>query len=180
VISNAIARRYAKALVQLGAENNLLEQFTSELEAVDRVIAGSSELYSLLSDPAFTVVQKKEVMRELATKLGCCELVSNFLLLLVDKGRIICLPQIVSTYKQLADEQAGVIRPLIKSAMPLDDGQLAALSSALESRTGKKVIPEIVVDQTLLGGVVTQIGDIVYDCSVKTQLERINDILQKG
>jgi F0F1-type ATP synthase, delta subunit (mitochondrial oligomycin sensitivity protein) len=50
----------------------------------------------------------------------------------------------------------------------------------LEKKTGKKVIPDVVVDTSLIGGLVTQIGDTAYDSSVKTQLKRIQDILQKG
>lgn len=180
MISNAIARRYAKALVQLGSENGLVEQFSRELKAVKDLIAGSAELAAVLGNPAFTAEQKKQVVKELVVRLGCCELVSNFLLLLVDKNRIAFLPQIAETYEQLADEQSGVVRPLITTAFPLDEGQIAAIGTALEQKTGKKVVPQVSVDQSLVGGVVAQIGDIVYDCSVKTQLTRIHDILQKG
>ncbi len=111
---------------------------------------------------------------------ACSELVGNFLLLLVDKNRVAFLGQIVQTYETLADEFSGVIRPVIKTAFALDDSQVAAIQSALEKKTGKKVIPQVIVDQSLLGGVVTQIGDTAYDSSVKTQLKRIQDILQKG
>jgi F-type H+-transporting ATPase subunit delta len=106
--------------------------------------------------------------------------VSNFLLLLVDKNRMIFLPQIVQTYAVLADQQSGVIRPVVTSAFALNDTQVAAIKDALEQKTGKKIVPQVVIDSSLIGGVVTQIGDIAYDSSVKTQLTRIHDILQKG
>jgi F-type H+-transporting ATPase subunit delta len=57
---------------------------------------------------------------------------------------------------------------------------VVAIQGALEKKTGKKVVPQMIVDKSLLGGVVTQIGDIAYDNSVKTQLKQIKDILQKG
>lgn len=180
MINNAIARRYAKALVQLGSENNLNERFSKELEAVEGLVSGNAELRAVFSNPAFTADQKKQIMKELVAKLSCSELVVNFLLLLVDKNRISCLAQIVQTYEQLADEQSGVIRPVITSALPLADAQVAAIKAALEQKSGKKVVPQVSVDAALIGGVVTQIGDIAYDSSVKTQLARIHDILQKG
>ena len=180
MINNAIARRYAKALVQLGAESGLIERFSQDLAAVDTQIAGSAELQAALGNPALTAEQKKQIVKELVGRLGCSELVTNFLLLLVDKNRMICLPQIVQTYGQLADEQSGVVRTKITSAFTLDEAQVAAIKTALEQKTGKKVLPQVSVDPSLIGGVVTQIGDIAYDSSVKTQLARIHDILQKG
>jgi F-type H+-transporting ATPase subunit delta len=112
--------------------------------------------------------------------LQTSELVANFVLLLVDKNRVVFLGQIVETYEKLADEQSGVIRPVITTAFALDDAQIASITGALEQKTGKKVLPQVTVDQSLIGGVLTQIGDIAYDSSVKSQLARINDILQKG
>jgi F-type H+-transporting ATPase subunit delta len=180
VINNAIARRYAKALVQLGSENGLIDRFSQELKVVDELIAGNTELRSVFGNPAFTAEQKKQIMRELVGRMQCSTLVANFLLLLVDKNRVACLPQIVETYGKLADEQSGVVRPLITSAFALDDAQINAIKGALERKTGKKVLPHVTVDPSLIGGVITQIGDIAYDSSVKTQLAQIHDILQKG
>ncbi len=180
MINNTIARRYAKAMVQLGSEGGLVDSFREELAAVDRLFAGNAELRAAFGDPALTHEQKKLIMKELVAKLACSELVGNFLLLLVDKNRTAFLGQIVQAYEKLADEFSGVIRPIIRSAFPLDDSQVAAIQVALEKKSGKKVVPQVLVDASLLGGVVTQIGDTAYDSSVKTQLKRIQDILQKG
>lgn len=178
--NNALAKRYAKALVQLGSEGGLIDRFRDELSVIDSIFKANYELRAAFADPALTQEQKKNIMKDLAAKAACSELVGNFLLLLVDKNRVSFLGQIVQTYEKLADEFSGVIRPVITTAFPLDDGQVGAIQSALEKKTGKKVVPQMVVDQSLLGGIVTQIGDIAYDNSVKTQLKRIKDILQKG
>jgi len=180
VINNTLARRYAKALVQIGSEDGLIDRFRDELTAVDRVFAANANLKAVFANPAFTAEQKKEIMKDLVAKVNCSELVGNFLLLLVDKNRVAFLDQIIHTYQTLADEQSGIIRPVIKTAFALDDSQVASIQSALEKKSGKKVIPQVTVDATLLGGVVTQIGDTAFDSSVKTQLKRIQDILQKG
>ncbi len=180
MINKTIARRYAKALVQLGSEGGLIDRFREELAAVDGLFSGNGELRAAFANPAFTAEQKKEIMKGLVEKAKCSELVGNFLLLLVDKNRVAFLGQIVQTYQKLADEQSGVIRPVIRTAFDLDAGQVTAIQGALEKQTGKKVVPQVTVDSGLLGGVVTQIGDTAYDSSVKTQLKRIQDILQKG
>ena len=179
MINNALARRYAKALVQLGSEGGLIDSFREELSAIDALFRTNSELRAAFADPALTLEQKKSIMQELVAKVACSGLVKNFLLLLVDKNRVAFLGQIVQTYETLADEFSGVIRPVIRTAFALDDNQVTAIQGALEKKTGKKVVPQMVVDPSLLGGVVTQIGDIAYDNSVKTQLQHIKDILQK-
>ena len=180
MINNTIAKRYAKALVQLGSEEGLIDRFRAELAAFERLFSINAELRAAFGNPALTQEQKKTIMKELVAKLACSELVANFLLLLVDKNRVAFLGQIVQTYEKLADDFSGVIRPVISTAFPLDNSQVASIQAALEKKTGKKVIPEVSVDKSLLGGVVTQIGDIAYDSSVKTQLKRIQDTLQKG
>lgn len=180
MINNTLARRYAKALVQLGSEGGLIDRFRDELTAVERVFAANPDLKAVFGNPAFTAEQKKEIMKDLVAKAKCSELVGNFLLLLVDKNRVAFLDQIVHTYETLADEQSGIIRPIIKTAFALDAAQVESIQGALEKKSGKKVIPQVAVDQSLLGGVVTQIGDTAFDSSVKTQLKRIQDILQKG
>jgi F-type H+-transporting ATPase subunit delta len=180
VINNTLARRYAKALVQLGSEGGLIDLFRDELTAIDRLFSANPDLKALFSNPAFTAEQKKEIMKELIVKSQCSELVGNFLLLLVDKNRVAFLDQIVHTYETLADEHSGIIRPVIRTAFELDATQVATIQGALEKKSGKKVIAQVTVDKSLMGGVVTQIGDTAFDSSVKTQLKRIQDILQKG
>lgn len=180
MINNTLARRYAKALVQIGSEGGLIDRFRDELTAIERVFSANTDLKAVFANPAFTAEQKKEIMKELILTVKCSELVGNFLLLLVDKNRVAFLDQIVHTYATLADEQSGIIRPVIRTAFALDESQVASIQGALEKKSGKKVIPQVTVDQTILGGVITQIGDTAFDSSVKTQLKRIQDILQKG
>lgn len=180
MINNTIARRYAKALVQLSSEGGLVDSFRKELAGINALFEENSELRAAFSNPAFTVEQKKEIMKGLIEKSKTSKLVSNFLLLLVDKNRVAFLGQIVQTYEKLADEQSGIIRPVVRTAFPLDESQIGSIRDALEKKSGKKVIPNVVTDKTLIGGLVTQIGDTAYDSSVKTQLKRIQDILQKG
>lgn len=180
MINNTLAKRYAKALVQLGTEDGLLDRFREELAGLNGLFSADAGLRAVFANPAITAGQKREIMKSLIAKSACSELVGNFLLLLVDKNRVAFLGQIVSAYDRLADERLGVIRPRISTAFSLNDGQVAAIKAALEKRSNKKVVPQVNIDNSLIGGVVIQIGDTAFDSSVKTQLKRIQDILQKG
>jgi F-type H+-transporting ATPase subunit delta len=106
--------------------------------------------------------------------------VANFLLLLLDRGRIGYLSAIIASYGAYADEISGVVRPILYSAMPLEADKVQGIKDALTKSTGKKVVLSVEVDPALIGGVVTKIGDMVYDGSIRTQLNQIEGILQKG
>jgi F-type H+-transporting ATPase subunit delta len=178
--ANAIARRYAKALVQLASEEGALDKFQGELAKVEALFSASPELGSLLSNPAHGIEAKLDTLKELADRLSLSGTIRNFLLLLQERNRMSCLPAIFSCYNVFADELSGVVRPVVTSALPLDEARVAEIKGALEKSTGKKIVLKVELDPSLIGGVVTKIGDKVLDGSVKTQLTRIEDILQKG
>jgi F-type H+-transporting ATPase subunit delta len=180
LITNAIARRYAKALVQLGAEEGAVERFNSELTAVNAVLADNPALNSIFRSPAYGIEAKRAILRDIISKLELSGTVANFLQLILDRNRLAFLPQIAESFSAFADDLSGVIRPTLSSGLPLDGSQVGEIKAALEKSTGKKVVLNVEVDPNLIGGVVTKIGGTVYDGSVRTQLNRIEDILQKG
>jgi F-type H+-transporting ATPase subunit delta len=180
LITNTIARRYAKALVQLGTEESSVDTFNAELAALCAALRGNPELEAILGNPAYGIEAKKEILKDIVTAMSLSVTVGNFVQLLLDRNRLQFLPQIAESYGSFADELSGIIRPTLTSGLPLDDSQVEAIKEALATKTGRKVQLTVQVDPALIGGVVTQIGDMIYDGSVKTQLNRIEDILQKG
>ncbi|ACM18819.1 ATP synthase F1, delta subunit [Geotalea daltonii FRC-32] len=178
--TNAIAKRYAKALVQIGAEEGNVDKFSGELSQFTGVLAGSTSLTAVFSNPAYGIEAKKEILKEIMTKLGLSNNVANFLQLLLDRNRLPFLPQIVESFNSFADDLSGVIRPTLTSGLPLEQSQIDEIKNSLTKATGKKVVLKVEVDPSLIGGVVTKIGDKVFDGSIKTQLAKIQDILQKG
>lgn len=180
MITNAIARRYAKALVQLGAEEGAVEQFNTELAAFNATLTDNPALGSIFKSPAYGIEAKREILGDIIGRLALSGTGANFLRLLLDKNRLGLLPEIAGSYSAFADELSGVIRPTLASGMPLDESQVEGIRVALEKSTGKKVVLKVEVDPALIGGVVTKIGDKLFDGSVRTQLNRIEDILQKG
>ena len=178
--TNAIAKRYAKALVQIGSEAGTVDGFNGELTRFSTLLTGNGELSAVFANPAYGIQSKSEILKELVAKLQISPMVSNLLMLLLERGRLSVLPQIAESYGAFADELAGVIRPTLSSGLPLEPAQIEEIRTALAKSTGKKVELEVKVDPALIGGVVTKIGDKVFDGSVRTQLARIQDILQKG
>lgn len=178
--TNAIARRYAKALIQIAVDQKLVEEYYDELAGFSLALEISPEAERMLIDPGVRIEVKREVVKELVARLGISKTIGDFILLLLDKKRLDVLSQIAENYRSFADETAGILRSTITSALPLQDAQVNEIRSTLEQRTGKTIILDVATDPSLIGGVVTRIGDKVLDGSIKTQLAKIQDILQKG
>jgi F-type H+-transporting ATPase subunit delta len=95
----------------------------------------------------------------------------NLLILLVRNDRLMALPHIVQRYELLREEQENTVEASVESAFPLTDGQLNDLLKRLETRTGHKVKANVNVAPELIGGVKIQIGDEVWDASVRGQID---------
>jgi F-type H+-transporting ATPase subunit delta len=177
VILGSVARRYAKALLEIGVKQQTYDALGKELERVADTFGRSPELKQTLENPIFPLEKRKLVLDELARRLALSKIVRNFVLLLLDKGRIGSLPDVARVYHTLVDEHANRVRATVTSARPLDPTLEKRLKTALEQQSGKTVILEKKEDPAILGGVITQLGDLVYDGSVRTQLENMREQL---
>jgi len=180
-VTNArIARRYAKALLSIGTEDGQAETYKNELKDVVALFEGSKELAQVVNNPLYSRGDRKRVLEAVIERIGPSQVVSSFLLLLFDKGRMPCLKDIYSFYERLTDEAANIVRAVVESAVELPEETVEKITAALSEKTGKKVLAETRVNPALIGGVVTKIGDLVLDGSVRTQLIGLKESLQRG
>jgi len=179
VIVGSLARRYAKALLEVADKMGKLDDVAGELEDVAAVVQSSSELSHALSSPVFKVSQRKAILEDLAVRRGLAKEVKIFLAMLADRERTDALPGIARELRHMVDERLGRVRATVTSAKALTADQEKRIKSALEKQTGKQVLIEKREDATLIGGIVTQIGDMVWDGSVKQQLEEMKETILK-
>jgi len=177
---SAISRRYAKALVRLAAEQNQIERFGEELGQFSSLLAGEDLLRLILESPSFPMDRKKAILDDLLASLQPSETVKAFLGLLLEKDRLQYLTLIAGDYRALADELSGIVRAKVTAATSLSEAQRQAIGAALQKQTGKQVELTVGVDATLLGGLQAEIGGRLFDGSLRTQLNRIEDTLKKG
>jgi F-type H+-transporting ATPase subunit delta len=177
MITGSLARRYAKALLQIGIERQTYDALGRELERAGDTLKGSPELRNALENPVFSLDKRRLVLDDVSRRLALSKTVRNFVMLLLDKGRIAALPDIARVYRTLVDAHAGRVRATVTSARPLDPMLETRLKTALERQSGKVVILEKKEDPSIVGGLVTQLGDMVYDGSVRTQLQQLRDEL---
>jgi len=178
--TSAISKRYAKALVSLGSEQNKVDEFGQELSALSQVFESEASLRLLLESPSLSQEKKSEILDEVLTKLDTSAAMRNFFGLLMQKGRMVCISQINQNYRALADELFGILRARVTAATELTAEDIKGIGAGLEKQTGKKVILTADVDVSLIGGLRTEIGGRLFDGSIKTQLKRIENTLTKG
>lgn len=178
--SVAISRRYAKALLLIGKEDGQADTYGAELQGVTDLFANESALEQAVCNPLYEAESRKKVLQALLEKLNLSPVMNSFLLLLFDKGRISFLGSINDFYQKLADELKGVARALVVSATTLSQDTLDKIQGVLSNKTGKEVKFDVKEDPSLIGGIVTQIGDLVFDGSIKTQLLNMRESLKKG
>jgi F-type H+-transporting ATPase subunit delta len=172
-----VARRYAQALLELGIEQNDLERQVEEIASVAQVWEESAELRNAVENPLVAHPAKRAVMGEVATRLGVSQTTRHALLLLVDRRRTRTLPTIARWLRELADARKGVVRAEVTTAAPLGDAYYARLQTQLEKMTGKRVVVDRRTDPNLIGGVVTRIGDRIFDGSLRTRLQTLRDVM---
>jgi len=176
----AIARRYAKALLLIGKEDGQAETYREELDGFSDLIASEKKLGQAICNPLYDAAGRKKVLEQVVERLELSGVMTSFLLLLFDKGRIGFLTSINDFYQKLADELKGVARASLVSATELSEETIEKICAALSKRTGKDIILEFEQDPALIGGIVTRIGDLVLDGSIRTQLVNMRESLKKG
>ncbi len=131
MIIGSVARRYAKALLDIGIQQQTYDALGKELDRTAATFTSSPELRNALENPVFPLEKRKLVLDELARRLGLSKVVRNFVMLLLDKGRISALPDIARAHRGLVDEYAGRVRATVTSARPLDPVLETRLKAAL-------------------------------------------------
>lgn len=180
MVNVSIARRYARALLEVATETNSLDQTTEQLTSFSKVLEKNSDLADVLTNPAFTRAQRSSVMEALFTAAGgLTPALSNLLRLLVDRGRLGYLPDIARVFLDMADVRAGRIRGKVTSAAPLAHDSLKKLEQALEKLTQRNVVLQTRVDPSVLGGVQAQVGSVVYDGTIRSQLDDLKRVLSQ-
>lgn len=175
-----VAKRYAKALFGLSLEDGKLEEYGKELSDLTRLLEQNPDLMDALSNPLYPEDVKVSVFRALAEKSEMSAVLKSFGDLLVRKDRVRHLPEIRDYYQKLVDDHNHVARAKVSAAVKLDEKAVKKIADTLSKVTGKKVVVEFRQDPELIGGVVAQIGDLVIDGSVRSQLQAIKESLKRG
>jgi len=172
-----IAKRYAKALVELSEEKKSVEKTKTDLTAFVGAVDSQPAMQKLFSSPVFTPEDKIAVIRELSGKLNLQAATQRFVEHLAETGRIRYIKDVHEAFLALLSERQNRATVQLTTAAALNNGDLADIKKKLETLTGKQVDIDSKVDSSLIGGAKARIGSVIYDGSIKNQLDKMRNHL---
>ena len=167
---------YARALLAVAAAEGDLSVVQDEIFSLSRQITDNDELSSALSDTNVPAERRAQIIEDILRGRASSTTVA-LLAMIVINGRIRDLPAIADELAALGAAQGGKQVAIVRSAVELTDDQKSRLASALQSSVGQPVEVRVVIDPSVLGGLVAQVGDTVIDGSVRRRLDQLKQAI---
>lgn len=169
-----LARRYARAIFQMALAADQAPAVGRDLDGAAQAYVHNPVLGRFLGNPKVRISNKKELLAAVLDQCGAGELCQRFLMSLLERGRMNQIPEVAAGFRNLLEEAESRTTADVASARPLSPGETDALAAALSRITRRKIGLNVTVDPGLLGGVVVRIGSVVYDGSLRGQLDRLD------
>lgn len=176
----AIARRYAEALADVATARNQVEQIDNEVRVFAEMMKSSRELHDMFASPIVSQTDKLKVLEALIARTRTGQMTANLLRTMLGHYRLHHVAEVYEQFRREMNERNGLIVAEVTTAAEIGAAEQAKLGRTLEQMTGKQVEFKFKTDPSLIGGVVTRIGSVVYDGSVRTQLQEIKVRLKQG
>lgn len=170
-------RRYALAIVEIARPSGAFAHWGDALDGLEGMTAQSAFVNALQAD-GMTDERFAAIVRQVVPDIAPVEL--NLFRLLRRKGRLALGGSITSYFRELWDEERGIQRAVVRTAVALDEAAAAAIGRQLAAATGKQIELTAEVDPSILGGAVIRIGDRLVDGSTRTRLSALRDRLRQG
>lgn len=167
------ATRYAKALFEVALAESDPARVETDLATIVAAMTDHADLRRALLNPSVSQTARTNVVRALTSQAGLQPPVANLLVMLASRGRLELLPELLDVYRERLRAHMNIVRATVSAATALPQEKVRALEQSLSGLTGKRVELDLVVDPSLIGGVVAKIGSTVYDGSIRTQLQKL-------
>ena len=173
-----VAGRYASALFDLANEQNELDAVDTDLGKFQGLLDQSEDMRRLVKSPTFAAEDQERAMKAVMDWAAIGATTGNFLRVVTRNRRLFAAQDMIDTFRLLLAKHRGETVAEVRSAIALNDEQLAALKDKLKASYGKGVRIDAKVDPSLLGGLVIKIGSRMFDSSLKTKLSNLKVVLK--
>ena len=176
--ASGLAARYAGALYELADEAKTLDEVAEDLRGMKALLADSDDFKRLVRSPVIKRDEQESAIAAIASQSGCQALTGNFLRLVARNRRLFALGEMIESYLSILATRRGEVQAKVTAAHALSDDQISRLETSLREVAGAKVSLETHVDQSLLSGLVVQLGSRMYDSSLRTKLQRLQSAMK--
>ncbi len=179
--SELIARRWAKALMELAMENEGIskDDILDDLREVSAFLRESNDLRDAMNNPSVSVEEKQVVLSKLfQNKL--MPIVYNFLIALNLKKRVGLISEIADEFQKELEQLRNIVRVHVTSAIDLNDGRKDEIKNRIAEKLKKNVIIDWSVDCNIIAGLIFNINETIIDNSIRHKLENLSKMIMKG
>ena len=171
--TSGLAERYAAALFDLADERRALDAVAGDLRELRTMLHESGDLARLLRSPVVSRDEQGKAVAALSERAGLAPLTRDFLGLVAKNRRLFAVPAMIEAYLRKLAERRGEITAEVTVAHPLNEARQAVLLEQLRRTVGARVVVDIRVDPSLLGGMIVKIGSRMVDASLNSRLQRL-------
>lgn len=171
-------RRYALALYEVAEEKGKVQQYLEDLREICNLIDTNKDFYEVIKHPQISTKKKKRTFINIF-KGHIDEELLSFLLILIEKDRILFLKEKLREMEKIDLERKNTLKGIVKTTIPLTEQEFNKLVSELEKKYNKHIILEQIIDKSILGGIYLRINNDVIDGTIKSKLEELQDLMLK-
>jgi F-type H+-transporting ATPase subunit delta len=176
---SGMAGRYATALFELAIDANAIDAVKADLEGFDALVANNADLARLVRSPVFTAEEQTKALSAIIDRSGMSGLAAKFLKFVASNRRLFAVRDMIVAYHRLVARHKGELTAEVTVAAPLGAANLRAVNEALNAVTGKTVAVEVLVDPTIIGGLVVKLGSRMVDSSLRAKLNAIKHAMKE-
>jgi len=169
------AERYSLALYELASENNVLAQVEGQSLSILNLISSSKDFSNLIKDPTSNQKDLLKVINNISDNNDFESILKKFLSFLVTKRRFFYVKQILKSFIETCSQKRGELKAELKSAKELSSAEISKIKDELTKNFSSKIKLNYKHDESLIGGLIVQVGSIMVDTSIKNKLQQIEN-----
>ncbi|PQO24268.1 F0F1 ATP synthase subunit delta [Rhodobacteraceae bacterium WD3A24] len=178
-ISAGIAARYATALFELARDDKALDTLENDIAALDAALSESRDLRDLISSPVYSRAEQAAGIDGVAARMEVSTLTRHTLAVMAARRRLFALPHLLDALRASLAAEKGEVTAEVRAAKALTKAQSEQLAKVLKDRVGKDVKLNATVDESLIGGLVVQVGSKMIDTSIRSRLAALQNAMKE-
>jgi len=178
--SSEISERYALALYDLSKENNQIEEFASNMKSFIKLFNSNESLRYFVKNPTHSVNDQKIVFDKILTAMNLNKIVKNFFSILIIKKRIFFLDTIIEEFLKLVSYKRGEISGNLISSKKIDAKTVIEIEREISTNAKRSIKLKTKIDESLIGGIIVQIGSLMIDASIKNKLQKYKKLMTEA
>ena len=170
--SSEISQRYALALYELSKESNKTDEFTTNIISFIKVFNSNENLRNFVKDPTYSSEDQKKIFEKVLNIMNLNKIVKNFFTLLIIKKRIFFIDKIIDEFLKIISFKKGEISAKLISSKKIDEKTLLEIEKEISENMKGSIKLNYKIDESLIGGIVLQVGSLMIDTSIKSKLQK--------